>query len=81
MADQNSQRIACFCALCVSRCGAIATVTDGIRAGRQPSGPGEVEQYAAAGVVSGQHGWCDQCEKIGTQATRLTIVRAPISIC
>ncbi len=29
MADQDSQRISCFCALCVSRCGAIATVTDG----------------------------------------------------
>lgn len=29
MADHNSARIPCFCALCVSRCGAIATVTDG----------------------------------------------------
>ena len=29
MADQNSARIPCFCALCVSRCGAIATVTHG----------------------------------------------------
>ena len=29
VADHNSERIPCFCALCVSRCGAIATVTDG----------------------------------------------------
>jgi anaerobic selenocysteine-containing dehydrogenase len=29
MADGNSERIPCFCALCVSRCGAIATVADG----------------------------------------------------
>lgn len=29
MAHQDSKRIPCFCALCVSRCGAIATVTDG----------------------------------------------------
>lgn len=29
MGDHNSERIPCFCALCVSRCGAIATVTDG----------------------------------------------------
>ena len=29
MADHNSEHIPCFCALCVSRCGAIATVTDG----------------------------------------------------
>ena len=29
MADHDSERIPCFCALCVSRCGAIATVTDG----------------------------------------------------
>ena len=29
MADHNGERIPCFCALCVSRCGAIATVTDG----------------------------------------------------
>ena len=29
MADHNSERIPCFCALCVSRCGAIATITDG----------------------------------------------------
>ncbi len=29
MADQDSLRISCFCALCVSRCGAVATVTDG----------------------------------------------------
>ncbi len=29
MADHNSTRILCFCALRVSRCGAIATVTEG----------------------------------------------------
>jgi anaerobic selenocysteine-containing dehydrogenase len=29
MADHDSEHIPCFCALCVSRCGAIATVTDG----------------------------------------------------
>ena len=29
MADQNGERIPCFCALCVSRCGAVATIADG----------------------------------------------------
>lgn len=29
MADPNSERVPCFCALCVSRCGAMATVSDG----------------------------------------------------
>ena len=29
MADQNGERMPCFCALCVSRCGAIATIADG----------------------------------------------------
>lgn len=29
MADPVTRRVACFCALCVSRCGAIATVADG----------------------------------------------------
>ncbi len=29
MTDHNSERIPCFCALCISRCGAIATVSDG----------------------------------------------------
>lgn len=29
MADRDSEYIPCFCALCVSRCGAIATVADG----------------------------------------------------
>ena len=29
MADHSSERIPCFCALCVSRCGALATVVDG----------------------------------------------------
>jgi hypothetical protein len=29
MADHDTERIPCFCALCVSRCGAIATVADG----------------------------------------------------
>lgn len=29
MADHDSERIPCFCALCVSRCGAVATVADG----------------------------------------------------
>src|SRR4051812_20347449 len=29
MVDHDGKRIPCFCALCVSRCGAIATVADG----------------------------------------------------
>ncbi|HET7714022.1 MAG TPA: molybdopterin-dependent oxidoreductase [Bauldia sp.] len=29
MANPDGQRIPCFCALCVSRCGAVATVADG----------------------------------------------------
>jgi len=29
MSDHSRERIPCFCALCVSRCGAVATVTDG----------------------------------------------------
>ena len=54
------RQVPTFCALCVARCGAQATIADGASAHGPVSTPG-----LDPGVVCGQHGWWQACAELG----------------
>lgn len=58
------QRLHGYCALCISRCGCISVVRDGVLTAVEPD-PAHLTADIARGVVCAQYGWWQPCHELG----------------